>query len=917
MAFVGAKWWKFDFHTHTPASFDYANGDITNLRQTISPREWLQSYVDKGIHCVAVTDHNTGEWIDRLKIEAEFFRGQGKEIYIFPGVEITANSNIHILGIFDPSKNTADINAVVGASKFRGTKGDSDSVAEESAENIIEEIIKSGGVAIPAHIDMKAGLCQTTAITIRQVCEKAQAVEIIFPEDPTRTPEAPLSRYNNLNLNLPSVIGSDAHHPNKVGRAFTWIKMSNPCIEGLKLALIDGTSSLIRSDDIEENGNPNLFSNLIFKSLVVKNSKYAGRSVPLNIDFNPWLNCIIGSRGSGKSSILEFIRIVMDRSNEVLELRDTNEIRKSFESFLKIPIAKDAEGVMTANSQIECIYEKDGATYSLIWNKSDNLVKIKKLISNNWVDEVGSVNSRFPIKIFSQKQIFDLAKDPTSLLKFIDESLTVNIQNWKMEWEVAVSHLKTLYSQQREKRAKISNKNILLGQSLDINHKIKLIESSNHSVLFEKHQKVIRKKSGVDKLYSELKFFIDNSKEMINSQISFELINTLNENEDKQIFDNINYLKNKFDELCNEVNEKLTEFDKTLIQFDEWYPSSELINECNSATQEYNEVIQSFNEQGISSLEEYNTLISQRGIVNSSLSEIEEIEKSLDALDGEINQAYVNVINKRKELIFKRYTTLREILEDNTSIKIDILPLCDIENLNNSFRKVIGRLDTAFSAEIYDADRESGFLYNLSQSLNNLNSYTSDGNLDDWFNIIDNFKKSFLRYETGEILDNKVGKRFIDFMNEQPDDLIDRLVEWFPEDKLKIKFHDGKKFKDVAQGSAGQKASAVLSFLLSHGTEPLILDQPEDDLDNRLITDLIVSNLPKTKKNRQIIIVTHNPNIVVNGDSEFVIAVEDRGQITVTASGGLQEKNVRQNVCHIMEGGETALMTRYKRMINI
>ena len=140
MAFVGAKWWKFDFHTHTPASFDYANGDITNLRQTISPREWLQSYVDKGIHCVAVTDHNTGEWIDRLKIEAEFFRGQGKEIYIFPGVEITANSNIHILGIFDPSKNTADINAVVGASKFRGTKGDSDSVAEESAENKLTKI---------------------------------------------------------------------------------------------------------------------------------------------------------------------------------------------------------------------------------------------------------------------------------------------------------------------------------------------------------------------------------------------------------------------------------------------------------------------------------------------------------------------------------------------------------------------------------------------------------------------------------------------------------------------------------------------------------------------------------------------------------------------------------------------------------
>lgn len=916
MAFVGAKWWKFDFHTHTPASFDYANGDTTNLRETISPREWLQSYIDKGIHCVAITDHNTGEWIDRLKVEAEYFRQAGKEIYIFPGVEITANSNIHILGIFDPSKTTADISAVVGASKFRGTKGDSDSVAEESAENIIEEITKSGGVAIPAHIDMKAGLCQTSPMTIKQVCEKAHAVEIIFPDDPNRTTEAPLTKYNNLNLNLPSVIGSDAHHPNKVGRAFTWIKMSTPCIEGLKLALIDGSSSLIRSDDIEDDGNPNLFSNLIFKSLVVKNAKYAGRSTPLNINFNPWLNCIIGSRGSGKSSILEFIRIVMDRSNEVLELRETNEIRKSFESFLKVPQTKDAEGVMTNDSEIECIYEKDGATYNLIWNKSDNLVKIKKLVANNWVDEVGSVNSRFPIKIFSQKQIFDLAKDPTSLLKFIDESLTVNIQHWKMEWDVAVSHLKTLYSKQREKRAKISNKNILLGQSLDIKHKIDLIESSNHSVLSEKYQKAMIKKSGIEKLHSELKTIIHNSREMINSPISFD-ISSLDEVEDKQILDSIKYLKVKFDELCNETNQKLTDFDKTLTQFDEWYPSSELVSEFNSSAQEYNEVIQSFSEQGIGSLEEYNTLISQREIVNSALIEIEEIEKSLEAINSEINEAYINVINKRKELTFKRYDTLMEILEDNTSIKINILPLCDIENLNNSFRKVIGRLDTTFSAEIYDADRESGFLYNLSQVLSGLNSYTSDKNLDDWFTVIHDFKKSFLEYKTGDVFDSKVGKRFVDFMDEQPDDLIDRLVEWFPEDKLKIKFHDGKKFKDVAQGSAGQKASAVLSFLLSHGTEPLVLDQPEDDLDNRLITDLIVSNLPKTKKNRQIIIVTHNPNIVVNGDSEFVIAVEDKGQITVTAHGGLQEKNVRQTVCHIMEGGETALMTRYKRMINI
>jgi predicted metal-dependent phosphoesterase TrpH len=215
MSFVGARWWKFDFHTHTPASFDYGKADSA-LKSSKTAKDWLLDYIAKGIECVAVTDHNSGDWVDRLKNAAESLRAEGYSIFVFPGVEITANSNIHILGIFDPLTTSADINAVIGASKFRGTKGDSDSVAEESAENVIKEIISAGGVAIPAHIDMKAGLCQQySSHTIRQVCAHANAVEIIFPN--RERGDAPLSRYTNLSIDLPSIIGSDAHHPNDVG----------------------------------------------------------------------------------------------------------------------------------------------------------------------------------------------------------------------------------------------------------------------------------------------------------------------------------------------------------------------------------------------------------------------------------------------------------------------------------------------------------------------------------------------------------------------------------------------------------------------------------------------------------------------------------------------------------------------------
>nr|WP_141243657.1 PHP domain-containing protein [Pseudomonas indica] len=119
MVEVGARWWAFDFHTHTPASMDYGRAEV-QLRGTMTPRDWLLSFVEKGIECVAVTDHNTGGWVNDLKREAELLRGEGKSVYVFPGVEITANGNVHILAIFDPDKTSEDIAAVVGLQSSEG-----------------------------------------------------------------------------------------------------------------------------------------------------------------------------------------------------------------------------------------------------------------------------------------------------------------------------------------------------------------------------------------------------------------------------------------------------------------------------------------------------------------------------------------------------------------------------------------------------------------------------------------------------------------------------------------------------------------------------------------------------------------------------------------------------------------------------
>jgi len=84
----GARWWRFDFHTHTPASQDYGKGPDQALERGVEPRDWLLGFMRAGIDCVAVTDHNSGEWIDRLKaalaeLAAEPCRGF-RPLWLFP-----------------------------------------------------------------------------------------------------------------------------------------------------------------------------------------------------------------------------------------------------------------------------------------------------------------------------------------------------------------------------------------------------------------------------------------------------------------------------------------------------------------------------------------------------------------------------------------------------------------------------------------------------------------------------------------------------------------------------------------------------------------------------------------------------------------------------------------------------------------
>jgi ABC-type lipoprotein export system ATPase subunit len=118
----------------------------------------------------------------------------------------------------------------------------------------------------------------------------------------------------------------------------------------------------------------------------------------------------------------------------------------------------------------------------------------------------------------------------------------------------------------------------------------------------------------------------------------------------------------------------------------------------------------------------------------------------------------------------------------------------------------------------------------------------------------------------------------------------------------------------VAEASPGQRTTALLELALVGGNEPLVIDQPEDDLDNRYIYEEVVVTLREVCRQRQVVVVTHNANIPILGDAELVIAfdaVADRAKLL--AYGGLEDPTVAEHARHILEGGDEAFKARQRR----
>lgn len=939
--YPGARWWKFDFHAHTPKSLDYGKGENQASLMQLGTKEWLLGFMRAEIDCVAVTDHNSGAWIDELKEELENLErmphSEFRRLHLFPGVELSVNGGFHLLAIFGTDSTTSDIESLIGAVRYAGSRGDSNGVTRKSAVEVVEIVLANGGIPILAHADGPKGLLRPKAEgskkteldpeTVNQVleCEDILAMEVI-----ARDFEKP-GIYEQRKLAWAEVLGSDSHHPkgesgmNYPGSHFTWVKMSKPSLEGLRLALQDGGDFSIRRSDAAEAFNPFALPNHCIESIEIDSARYMGRGqLPARLDFNPWLNALIGGRGTGKSTVLHALRLVARRDSDFEALPAYSESRETFKRFNQVHSDQTKGGGLTDSTEIQWTLMRDGVRHRVRWQKNGaGIVVEDESQPGEWVrSSVQAVTSeRFPVQMFGQGQIIELAgDDPTALLREIDRAAGIGELRGKLDEAVAAFGSSQARIRELESRLQGLEDPTAFGLE-DVIRKLERFEAARHKSVLTTYRHRQQQRQEMDRQFDTVEKaakHIEATAEGLRLEGPPEGMFEQEAEEDRQVTDVATQLRAALETASQQSKEVAQNLREVVASQREALKDSKWEASVRGAEKAYRDLVRILEKEGVTDPDEYDSLVQEKQRLDNVMKELQSDREKRAKLVGESQKRLREAREARRAMTRVRRDFLATALSQNNFVRIEVRPYGDDPHIiERSLRMALNVPDDRFSDDILITDAESssrGVVADLIKAL----PEEPDTRMTEVNSRLGKLKERFESACDGR---GNFGGHFNNYLQREfgrRPELLDNLLTWFPEDGLSVEYSrsgDGKDFQPISQASAGQRSAAMLAFLLAHGEEPLVLDQPEDDLDNHLIYDLVVRQIRENKLRRQIIVVTHNPNIVVNGDAEMLHALAFlEGQCVVRQSGSLQEEAIRDEVCRVMEGGREAFRRRYRRL---
>ena len=270
-----------------------------------------------------------------------------------------------------------------------------------------------GALVIAAHVNQPKGLLgHSGQQRIAELRDTRLAAVEVHPDTPFDDTWLDGSK-PEVGRKISQIWASDSHSFNDLGKRYTWIKMTTPSLEGLRLALLDGDESL-RPVRREDTGKPNTHAERAIEKITVFETKHIGRVSPTEVRFNPWLNAIIGGRGTGKSTLLDLFRKAMRRDMDLDSAGGDQEgsLRTLFDNRMQVPASRSESGLLTGESKVEVVYRKDGERFRLSWSQDGTAHPIARLNGDEQIPEEGNILERFPVADIQPKATLRVGPEP-------------------------------------------------------------------------------------------------------------------------------------------------------------------------------------------------------------------------------------------------------------------------------------------------------------------------------------------------------------------------------------------------------------------------------------------------------------------------------------------------------------------------
>lgn len=863
-----------------PAGYIKYRGQQQSYSETEYNQKLLDAALEAGIEVVGLANHGSVDGVDAIRT---LFNQHG--IVVFPGFEIASSEKIHFVCLFDENKSSQELERILGCLRLLDPQ-DGIRPSRLSAEQLIDEMNQQDGFIYAAHCTNDNGLLKIGQMNHVWRHEGLLAAQIPGSIEDLRGVESDFYRKVFLNKDsnyrrereMAAINAADIAKPEDIlaAGASCLIKMTKPCFSSFKQAFLDAGSRVRLNSDKPES----------YASAIERIRFVGGYLDGLDIELSDHLNAVIGGRGTGKSTLLECIRFAL-----ALEPKTPNAI-KQHKSVIETNLGKE-RGMVEITLRSSAMHGRR--------------FKISRKYGNQPIvlDEQENVSPYHPIdllpglELYGQNEIYEMTRDEQSRNRLIERFLEGAHEQFDIDIAKVLKKLK-------ENRESIKN---AVRQKDDVETEVErlpklLDQAKQYQVLgIDEKLKIIpklEKEKQLDGDVSECVNCVKNALEALKVSVPDTAFLSDSELDGLPHIDLLKQQRNILDVLKSGLQQAMGQFQQLVLNAETQilHVKQTLVENQRAEEQRlenaFKDIPASQGKTGRQIGAEYQTLLKKIEQIRPKQATLHNQQSHINELYGQRKKLLLELdqhTSARANSILKSVKTLTRKLEQKVRLSlkpegnrqefVNFLNTCNLEGVGP--KRLLWVLEGDFSPANLAADIRKGAA------------------------------ELFLNYGISDTI--------INALTHLPEQKLLELEELLLPDTMAIELNvtHGERdavFRAIDELSTGQQCTAVLHLLLLDNHDPLILDQPEDNLDNAFIAERIVAELRRAKLSRQFLFATHNANIPVFGDAEWigVLSVEDsKGMILQEQQGAIDVQKVQELAADILEGGKSAFNQRREK----